>query len=738
MSELDEGDYVEVVLDDAPPGAGGVWTYLVPPELRGRLGVGQRVEVPFGPRVMEGTVVGWGRRPAGVEVRPVRGPVPGRPALPPELVNLALALADEYLCTPAAALRAVSPPGLRVGEWGRVRLLVSPGELGARAGTLRSERARRLAALLAGAPRRRSWTLDELEEAWEGDARSLQETVRLLARHGLLRLVRSRRASAAAAGTGAAAGAGTATALEAPMGTACRPVLGEAPETVVIWGRDAWDRAQVYLEMVEEVLSQGGGAIVLAPEVEQVERLAGWWRPRLGGKMAVFHAVLTPARRQAAWMSLARGEARVALGTRSAVFAPLDAPALVVLEREHDEDYKQEEAPRYHAARVGAARAAGRLVLGSATPRVETFFRAEGGEYRLRELPRGPLPPVTVVDLRPAWGGPRRGSLSAPLKAALARVVARRQRAVLFLNRRGYAGSLACRECGQALACPRCRVALVFHRPGWLYCHLCGFSRPVPDLCPFCGGRELGLIGTGTQKVEQEVERFLPGTPVFRLDTDAVTRRADVRALWDAFLEQRPAVLVGTQMVAGGPEFPDLGLVGVVNADVGLHLPDFRAAERTFALLHDLGQLAADWGGEVVLQTYHPDHHVVRAARAHDYRQFYREEIAQRRELAYPPFSHLVRVICAAPQEDRARRAVEDICGAGGASGLEGRGGVEVLGPAPAPLSPLRGWFRWVVVVRGPEAGAVRAAVREALSRAGVEKRYGVRLTVDVDPYDML
>lgn len=727
---MDEGDYVEVVLDDAPPRAGGMWTYLVPPCLKGCLAVGQRVEVPFGGRVMEGTVVGPGRPPHRAEVRPVLGLVPGRVALPPELVSLALALAGLYMCPPAAGLRAVSPPALRVEERGTVRLLVPAGELQVRVASLRSQRAKKLAGILLTAPRRRSWPLGDLEEAWEEGPRSLQETLRIMSRHGLVQVVRSRRGVAATRGTLPSEPAPGAAAVSSTPGAAPRR---EAAETVVLLGGDAYGRAEIYLGMVEEALSRGEAAIVLAPEIEQVDRLARWWGARLGGRLAVLHAGLTPARRQAAWLSLVRGGARVALGTRSAVFAPVSTPALVVVEREHDDAYKQEEMPRYHAARVAMMRPVGQVVLGSSTPRLETFFRAERGEYRLRELPRPPLPPVAVVDLRSAAGRPPRGNLSGPMRAALARVVARRERAVLFLNRRGYAGAVACRECGQALGCPRCRVSLVYHRRGLMYCHLCGFSRPVPDFCPFCGGRGLGLFGVGTQKVEQEVERFLPGTPVFRLDADAASRPQEVEAVWKAFLAHRPAVLVGTRMVAGGAEFPDLGLVGVVNADVGLHLPDFRAAERTFSVLYDLAEMAVDWGGEVIVQTYHPDHHVIRAARAHDYRDFYREEICLREELGYPPFSHLVRVICAAPAEQEARRAVEDIC-----RHLPPAPGVEVLGPAPAPLSPLKGMFRWVVVLKSREPQGAHAPLEDALGRARVEGRRGVRLTVDVDPYDML
>ncbi|MDI6895153.1 MAG: primosomal protein N' [Bacillota bacterium] len=752
MSEEDyvqvvEEDYVQVVLDGAPAPAGGIWTYLVPPHLKGSLRVGQRVEVPFGGRVMEATVVGWGGPPGRGEARPVLGTVPQRVDLPEELVGLALRVAKLYQCSPAAGLRCVSPPALRVDERETVRLLVSGEELMARAGSLRSPRARRLAGVLAAAPRRRSFPLGELEDTWGEGAGSLRDTLRLMSRHGLVQVVRARRAASSPRGKAAPASApagGPRGGIPVPAAEGVRPAhpsarvpAGGPAETLVLWGGDPYGRAEAYLETVEEALARGQTAIVLAPSIEQVNRMAGWWRSRLGERLAVLHAGLTPARRQGAWLSLARGEARVALGTRSAVFAPVGdgdrALEVVVLEREHDEAYKQEEVPRYHAGRVAALRPARQVVLGSSTPRLETFFRAERGEYGLRQLPAPGRPPVTVVDVRLAAGGPRRGSLSGPLRAALARVVARRERAVLFLNRRGYAAALSCRECGQSLGCPRCRVSLVYHRPGWLHCHLCGFSRPVPDVCPLCGGRQLGLVGAGTQKVEQEVQQFLPGTPVLRLDSDVASCPDRVQELWEAFLARRPAVLVGTQMVAGGAQFPDLGLVAAVNADVGLHLPDFRAAERTFSLLYDLGEMAVDWGGEVMVQTHHPDHHAIRAARVHDYREFYREEIGSREELGYPPFSHLVRLIFAAPREEEARRAMEDLC-----AELPAGAGVEVLGPAPAPLSPLKGSFRWVALLKSREPEGAAVMLQEAMARSGMERRRGVRLTVDVDPYDML
>ena len=753
--------YAEVVLDDAPAVAGGAWTYAVPEDIAPRLEVGRRVEVPFGGRVMEGTVV---RFPAGfaeegpTRIRPLRRVLDDRPLLPAPLVVLALRASEVYLSPPAALLRAAFPPAGRVSEEVWVRLLLPREEVLSRMGRLRSRRGQEVLQLLLSKPR---WDGDELAEAWEeasgrrSGAGALASVLQLLEREGLVLVERRRKPQAtcsSVSGALPAAGAGAvprvgpaAVAVAAPAAIAAvaaasrtaTPPLAGGPggKPLLLWGGDPYGRAEVYIQLIGQVLARGQGALVLVPEAEQAEMLAAWWRQPLGSQLAVLHSRLPPARRQRAWFQLYEGEAHVALGPRSAVFAPVPELGLIIVEQEEDSSYKQQENPRYDARTVARLRAAdgAELVLGSATPRVETFYLAEKQEMLTRRLVSPPPPRVTLVDLR-ASRVRRRQTLSPELRARIRECVAAGKRVVLFLNRRGYAGTVACRECGEAIPCPRCRVSLVYHFPSRLHCHLCGFTRPVPDVCPFCGGRDLGTWGAGTQKTEEEVNQLLQGVPVFRLDTDAAAGGRRERQIWEAFLSKTPAVLVGTQMLLGTREIPDLGLVGVVNADLGLHLPDFRAGERVFGLLYQLGEMVVDWGGELLIQTHRPEHHVLRAAVAHDYRQFYELELQARQELCYPPFSHLVRVVCASAGEDRARAAAEAIAAATEAVRAPG---LEVLGPAPAPLSPYRGVHRWAALWKGIDAEVTRRAVEESLRKAGPANT-GLRLTVDVDPQDML
>ena len=489
----------------------------------------------------------------------------------------------------------------------------------------------------------------------------------------------------------------------------------------LLYGATGSGKTEVYLQACAAVLEQGRGAIVLVPEIGLTPQAAGRFRARFGDRVAILHSGLGEAERRDERLRIGAGEARVVVGARSAIFAPVWRLGLICVDEEHDASYKQESDPRYDARSVAAKRAAlegAVAVYGSATPRPESWERLERLELGGRLA--GRLPPVRVVDLR-------RESypLSGTLLARLGAVAESGGRAILLLNRRGLAPALHCRACGTTIRCELCDVALTLHQGGILRCHHCGFNEPVPEECPACRSVELARIGAGTQRLERELEARIPELGRIRLDADAVAKPGAAAEALRRFAATPRSVLIGTQMVAKGHHFAGVALAAVVDADTGLGLPDFRAEERTFQLLTQLaGRSGRDAPGKVVVQTFQPDAEAIRYAARHDVPGFLAKELERRRELGYPPFSHLVRVVAAGPDQEAPSQLLAEL-----QAGL----GKELLGPAP--LLRLRGRYRAQLVAKTqhPRRIAARAAELLAAGSAAMRKA-GVTAVVDVDP----
>ena len=473
-------------------------------------------------------------------------------------------------------------------------------------------------------------------------------------------------------------------------------------------------------------LERGLGAIVLVPEIALTPQALGRFRARFGESVAVLHSGLTDAERRDERERIASGEARVVVGARSAVFAPVRGLGLIVVDEEHDPSYKQDSDPRYDARTVAAKRAAlegAVAVYGSATPRPESWARLERLELGGRL--GAALPPVRVVDLRREAGYP----LSAPLLRELGRVAEQGGKAILLLNRRGIAPALHCRACGTTPRCPHCDVSLVLHADGRLHCHHCGFAEPAPQTCPACGSAELARLGAGTQRLERELAAALPELVPIRLDADTAAVPGALAEALARFAATDRAVLLGTQMVAKGHHFSGVALAAVVDADTGLGLPDFRAEERTFQLLTQLaGRSGRDAPGRVLVQTFQPDARAIVLAARHDVAGFLAGELERRRELGYPPFRHLVRIVVSGPDAATVERALLELRG-----GLDG---AELLGPAP--LLRLRGRHRAQLVAKteSPRALAARAG-RLLAAAAPAMRRAGLAAVVDVDPQSL-
>ena len=497
---------------------------------------------------------------------------------------------------------------------------------------------------------------------------------------------------------------------------------------VLLQGPTGSGKTEVYLQAAAAALARGRGVIVLVPEIALTPQTVGRFRARFGDGVAVLHSALTDAERRDERERITSGVARVVVGARSAVFAPVERLGLIVTDEEHDASFKQESDPRYDARTVAAKRAAiegAVAVYGSATPRVESWSRLE--RLALPARIGAPLPSVRLVDLRREAGYP----LSAPLLAELSGVADRGGRAILLLNRRGMSGAVHCRSCGTTRRCSSCDIALTLHDDSRLHCHHCGFSSEMPETCPECGSVELARIGAGTQRLDAELARRVPGLERIRLDADTASRPGALREALERFRSARSAALIGTQMVAKGHHFPGVEIAAVVDADAGLAFPDFRADERTFQLVTQLaGRSGRDAPGRVIVQTFQPDATPFAFAVRHDVDGFLAQELARREELAYPPFSHLVALVVSGPGSGDVMRALRELRDA-----LD-TPSVRLLGPAP--LLRLRGRHRARLLAKtdAPRALAGRAAA--VLARAApAMRRDGLSAVVDVDPQSL-
>jgi primosomal protein N' (replication factor Y) len=559
--------------------------------------------------------------------------------------------------------------------------------------------------------------------------------------------------------------------LTAPQRAAVDAVGMDAFQVYLLHGVTGSGKTEVYLRLAGRARAAGRSALLLVPEIALTHQLVTRAQERFGAEVAVLHSGLAPGQRWDEWRRVARGEARVVVGTRSAVFAPLVDLGLVVVDEEHDPAYKQDEGLRYHGrdlAIVRAQLAAVPVLLGSATPSIESHQQALTGKYRrltLEERVHGrPLPEVTIVDLRSDAGRPTRppvddtappqpapaaGSVAEPdaplfspaLLAAMRGTLERGEQTLLFLNRRGFASALHCLVCGEPAGCPSCSVSLTFHRRrAALLCHHCGYARAARDVtCGACGRGTLAALGLGTERVEAEIARLFPTARVGRLDRDTTTRQGAHRRILDAWARGALDVLIGTQMVAKGHDVPGVTLVGVLQADVALSMPDFRAAERAFQLLTQVAGRAGrgERPGRVIVQTYRPTHHSLVAAATHDYASFAPTELEARREVGYPPFVRLVVLRLEGPDAARTASFAESL--ADGVRAACDATGVVLRGPAPAPIERLRDRFRWQILVSSASTRALHDVVR-GVQRAwkAASAARTIRLVVDVDPVSML
>lgn len=504
-------------------------------------------------------------------------------------------------------------------------------------------------------------------------------------------------------------------------------------------------KTEIYLRAIDACLELGKSALLLVPEIALTPAVAGQFFHRFGDKVAILHSAFHDAERAEQWRRLRDGRARVAVGTRSGVFAPLRNLGLIVVDEEHDQSYKQQETPRYHGRDVAVVRArdAGAcVVLGSATPALESRYNTERGKFKLIELPeriaQRPMPGVEIIDTRQEFLETRKNAtFSRRLTSAIEERLKNGEQTMLLLNRRGFSSFVTCRSCGHRVECPNCAVTLTFHRRDRrLLCHYCDHAERVPSVCPKCQSDHIQFIGTGSEKVEEELHQMFPEARIARMDRDTVSGKRHFESILQGFREGSFDILVGTQMIAKGHDIPNVTLVGVVSADVGLGMPDFRAAERTFQLLTQAAGRAGrgDLPGIVLIQTINPEHYAIRFAAAQDYQKFYEKELQFRRVMRYPPFAALANVLVRSEKQEQALEWSTEI----GRRLNPAPEGMKILGPAEAPVSKIKSEFRYQILLKAVDRKKLNQVLRNIHRWAAENKWSPTSLVIDVDPMSLL
>src|SRR5687768_7801750 len=725
--------------------------YLIPQELEGKVEVGSRVKVPFSHRQVLGVVTALANESPHTNLRAILKVIGGQALVTPKVLSLARWIADYYCCPVEVALKSVLPDAVRKEKEGwRERLFVRAipvtGEM--------PKLTKRQQDIWNVIEEWRRLSLTELLRLTDTTA----ETIRKLEDKGLIKIgpeisERDPYADEEIIPTKPLVlNAEQEGALKAVTGAMDNASDAGKNRVFLLHGVTGSGKTEIYLQAIARALEQGRGAIVLVPEISLTPQTVERFRARFSsGKLqtlvAVLHSHLSGGERHDEWHKIRQGRARVVIGARSAIFAPIDPLGLIIVDEEHEHSYKQEEAPRYNARDVAVVRANMEnavVVLGSATPSMESFYNVKRGKYSLLELPARiddkRMPVVRVVDMRKEnrkYKGIQ--IFSQQLKEAITQRLERREQTILFLNRRGYSTMLQCPQCGYVAGCPNCSVSLTYHRQTQrLLCHICSHAAEVPLKCPEpkCRNPAIRYSGLGTERVEETLTRLFPQARVQRMDSDTLKRKDDYRRILGDFRVGKTDILVGTQMIAKGLHFPNVTLVGIIYADQSLHMPDFRSGERTFQLLTQVAGRAGrgDVEGEVIVQAFTPFHPAIQYARRHDFAGFYEQEIEFRQQLQYPPIARAAMITVKSRNEDKAKLSA-DYLKAEISRGLAAVEDLILAGPAPAPLLRAETFFRYQLMLRTKRMPTASRLLAEAFKN--IKMPEGVSMVVDVDPANL-
>lgn len=725
----------------------GPYDYRVPDDLRAVVQPGVRVYVPLGRGNRER--IGYCHAVANLQsaarrLKPIGSVLDERVLFTPAMLRVTQWMAEHYLCPLGQVLDAVVPSDVRFRAGTRQQVFLTvAAETRAKLDTLKLPAKQRKALNILAAQPHGMTPLDLARNTGCTLAPIQALRKKLLVVEQARRVQQKTHALAATErGQPLTLNADQQSALESILG----PVRAGRHETLVIHGVTGSGKTEVYIQAIEEVVRYGRQAIVLVPEISLTPQTRRRFRSRFD-RVAVLHSHLSSPERHWHWQQIAAGEIQVIVGARSAVFAPTPQLGLIVLDEEHDGSFKQDIAPRYHARDVALQRARLEkipLVLGSATPSLESYYAAKQGEYQLVDMPRRVsdllLPDVATIDLRDQPnGGYGSGAISLPLYQAVREAVDSGGQVILLLNRRGYSTTIQCRACGHVVTCPSCDIALTHHRDGErALCHYCDYDIPAPSRCPECQFDGIRYSGLGTQRLEREVRARFQGVTCLRMDSDSMQRHGSHEEALDRFRSGEIKILLGTQMIAKGLDFPAVTLVGVINADTALHFPNFRAAEHTFQLVTQVAGRTGrgTQGGRVLVQTRSPEHPAIRAAQRHDYQMFAAQELPLRERFRYPPCAKMIRLVVRGPLQTQAESFADSLADRVRATADQHQVDIRVLGPAECPMPKLRGKFRFHIVLQSVDGERMHAVVRAATE--DVETPPDVQWIIDVDPVDMM
>jgi primosomal protein N' (replication factor Y) len=715
--------------------------YRIPAQLTGRVHIGSRVVVPFGRRTAQGYVVGLAETSPHPQLKDLGDVVSKRPLLSDKMLELVRWIGRYYCCPVELCVKCALPEVVRKAKisW-KERQFVRPGPITPDQLAKLRQRAPQQARALE-----RIQKADGLFVARLGD---LAGAVKALAKKGFVILSDEVEERDPFGGEVFLPTEPLQLLPDQAKALAlCRAAIDQPGKPVLIHGVTGSGKTEIYLQAIDHALRQGKDSIVLVPEISLTPQTVERFRARFPQQqISVLHSNLSAGERHDQWHKIRDGHSHIVIGARSAVFAPVQALGLIIVDEEHENSYKQDEAPRYNARDVAVMRGKmehAAVVLGSATPSLESFYNADRQRYVLASLPtrvdNQKMPLMRIVDMRQELIRQKRlHVLSRKLHDAIEARLAKKEQVILFLNRRGYATHLFCEKCGYVAECPNCSVRLTYHRQaGTLACHLCGDIRPAPKVCPnaVCSNPGIRYSGMGTEKVEAAIAEAFPKARVQRMDSDVMTRKTLYREIFKDFRIGKIDILVGTQMIAKGLHFPNVTLVGIIFADMALHLPDFRASERTFSLLVQVAGRAGrgDVEGEVIVQSFTPFHPAIQYARQHDYLGFYDQEIEYRRQLRYPPVARLVCLTVKSKSEDKARFSLDAI-----ARDLRAKlAPTDLMGePTPAPLAKVQSHYRFQLMIRSDQIMRLTEAVSQVITATKLPD--GVTLAVDVDPLSLL
>ncbi len=712
--------YADIIIDIVHGAVDRPFQYRVPRELEGRLSVGERVKVPFGKgnTLRDGYIIGFSGEPScdPDKIKEIREAEEDGTAAPVQLIRMAAWMKERYGSTMIQALKTVLPMRRRVkpAQKRYLQLAVSREACLEQLELCRKKkqkaRVRLLEAFLEDPVLPYGMVVQKL--------RVPSSSFQIFLEQGLCRIRTEEEYR---------------NPVHGPAGESRRLVLTEEQEAAVSGLLEVWKgdrrpcllygitgsgKTEVYMELIRRVTAEGRQAIVLIPEISLTWQTVMRFYREFGEEVSILHSRMSAGEKYDQIERARRGEVKIMIGPRSALFTPFPHLGLVIVDEEHDTAYKNETAPRYHAVDAAIERcrlAGGMAVLGSATPSASSYYRAQNGEYhffqmKTRAREESFLPTVEIVDLREELQAGNRSIFSRKLTERMRETLERGEQILLFLNRRGYAGFLSCRSCGNVIKCPHCDVSLKLHRDGKLHCHYCGHEEPAPRTCPACGSRYIAGFGTGTQKVEEMAGKLFPEASILRMDMDTTSRKGSHDAILSAFANGKADILIGTQMIVKGHDFPKVTLVGILAADLSLYSGGYEAGERTFELLTQAaGRAGRDkLPGYVVIQSYAPDNYSVEAAASQDYEGFYWQEILYRKLLHYPPVYRMLSVLVTSRDEEAAGERAKEICGL-----ADGKEGLEVIGPAKAPVSKVKDIYRYMLYVKSEEEEPLWALKQE-------------------------